>query len=97
MVAVRSEGRQPVQAKLHEVSVTGAVGLNPKLLNRATLWKLYFRQARVSFAVWLSSSPQEGNQNQAACKPSDSEDEDPTRLRMTLESHRNQTLIGSWA
>ena len=80
VVAVRSEGRQPVQAKLHEVSLTGGLLVLSKALEQGDFVEVAFQTSQVPFAVWLSFSLQDANQNRAVCKPFGSS---PWRMKTT--------------
>ena len=98
VVAVRSEGSQPVRAKLHELSATGGLLVLSKALEQGVFVEVAFvtsHGAVRGMAEILSAR----RESKAGCVQPFRfvalEDEDHTRLRMTLESLRNQTLIGS--
>jgi hypothetical protein len=100
VVAVRLEGRQPVQAKLHEVSVTGGLLILSKALEQGDFVEVVFQTSQGAvrgMAELLSARGQSKSGCVQAFRFVALEDEDHTRLRMTLESLRSQTLIGSWA
>jgi uncharacterized SAM-dependent methyltransferase len=100
VVAVRSEGCQPVQAKLHEVSVTGGLLVLSKALEQGDFVEVAFQTSQGAvrgMAELLSARGESKSGCLQAFRFVALEDEDHTRLRMTLESLRNQTLIGSWA
>jgi hypothetical protein len=100
VVAVRSEGRRPVQAKLHEVSVTGGLLVLSKALEQGDFVEVAFQTSQGgvrAMAELLSARRESKSGCLQAFRFVALEDEDHTRLRMTLESLRNQTLIGSWA
>jgi hypothetical protein len=100
VVAVHSEGRQPVQAKLHEVSVTGGLLALSKALEQGDFVEVVIQTSQGpvrGMAELLSARGRSKSGCLQAFRFVALEDQDHARLRKTLESLRNQTLIGSWA
>jgi len=100
VVAVRSEGRQPLQAKLHEVSITGGLLAVSKALEEGDFVEVAFQTSHGAvrgMAELLAARRESKSGCLQAFRFVALGDEDHTRLRMTLQSLRDQTLIGSWA
>lgn len=98
IVAVRSEGCQPVRAKLHEVSVTGGLLVLSKALEQGDFVEVAFQTSHGAIRGMAELLSARSKSNSGCLQPFRFvalEDEDHTRLRMTLESLRDQTLIGS--
>ncbi len=100
VVAVRSDGSQPVRAKLHELSTTGGLLVLAKALEQGVFVEVAFQTSHGivrGMAELLSIRRESKSGCLQPFRFVALEDEDHTRLRMTLESLRDQTLIGSWA
>ena len=98
VVAVRSEGSQPVRAKLHELSTTGGLLVLSKALEQGVFVEVAFQTSHGivrGMAEVLSARSKSKSGCLQPFRFVALEDEDHTRLRMTLESLRDQTLIGS--
>ena len=99
VVAVRSDGSQPVRAKLHELSTTGGLLVLSKALEQGVFVEVAFQTSHGivrGMAEVLSARSKSKSGCLQPFRFVALEDEDHTRLRMTLESLRDQTLIGSW-
>ena len=100
VVAVRSEGSQPVRAKLHELSDTGGLLVLAKALEQGVFVEVAF-QTRHGIVRGMAELLSTRRESKSGCLQPFRfvalEDEDHARLRMTLESLRDQTLIGSSA
>jgi c-di-GMP-binding flagellar brake protein YcgR len=100
VVSVRSERSQPVRAKLHELSATGGLLVLSKALEQGVFVEVAFQTSHGivrGMAELLSARRESKSGCLQPFRFVALEDEDHTRLRMTLESLRDQTLIGSWA
>jgi len=98
VVSVRSEGSQLVRAKLHELSATGGLLVLPKALEQGDFVEVSFQTSQGivrGMAELLSARSKFKSGCLQPFRFVALEDEDHTRLLMTLESLRNQTLIGS--
>jgi hypothetical protein len=98
VVAVRSEGSQPLRAKLHELSTTGGLLVLSKALEQGVFVEVAFQTSHGivrGMAEVLSARSKSKSGCLQPFRFVALEDEDHTRLRMTLESLRDQTLIGS--
>jgi hypothetical protein len=97
-IAVKTKGRQPVQAKLHEVSLTGGLLLLSKALEEGDFVEVAF-QTNHGVVRGMAEVLSARSKSKSGCLQSfrfvAMEDEDHNRLRITLESLRNQALIGS--
>jgi hypothetical protein len=98
VVAIRSEGAQLVRAELCDLSATGGLLLLSKALEEGDFVEVAFQTSHGvvrGMAEVLSAR----SKSKSGCLQSfrfvAMEDEDHNRLRMTLESLRNQALIGS--
>jgi hypothetical protein len=100
VVEVRLEGSRPVRAKLHELSTTGGLLVLAKALEQGVFVEVAFQTGHGivrGMAELLSARRESKSGCLQPFRFVALEDEDHTRLRMTLESLRDQTLIGSWA
>ena len=98
VVALRSDGSQPVRAKLHELSTTGGLLVLSKALEQGVFVEVAFQTSHGivrGMAEVLSARSKSKSGCLQPFRFVALEDEDHTRLRMTLESLRDQTLIGS--
>jgi hypothetical protein len=97
-VAVRSEGSQPVRGFLHELSATGGLLVLSKALERGDVVEVAFQTSHGivrGMAELLSATCQSTSGCLQPFRFVALDDEHHTRLRMTLESLLDQTLIGS--
>jgi hypothetical protein len=98
IVAVHSKGSQPVRAKLHEVSATGGLMIVPKALEEGDFVEVAFQTSHGIVRGMAEVLPARSKSKSGCLQPFRFvalEDDDQTRLRKTLESLRDQTLIGS--
>ena len=97
VVAVRSEGTQPVRAKLHELSATGGLLVLSKALEQGDFVEVSFQTSH-GIVRGMAELLSVRRKSQSGCLQPFRfvalEDEYHTTLRMTLESLRDQTLIG---
>ncbi len=97
-VAIRSEGSQPVRGKLHELSSTGGLLLLPNALEQGDFVEVAFQTGQGmirGMAEILSLRSKSASGCLQPFRFIAVDDEDHTRLRMTLDSLSNQTVIGS--
>ncbi len=97
-VAVRAEGGQSVRAKLHQVSITGGLLLLPKALEQGDFVEVAFKTEHGMVCGMAELLAEKGYSTSGCLQPFrfvTLDDEGHTRLRRTLESLRDQTLIGS--
>jgi hypothetical protein len=96
-VAIRSEGGQPVRAKLHQLSATGGLLLLPKPLEQGDFVEVAFQtsQGIVRGMAELLAAREE---SKSGCLQPFRfvalDDADHTKLRMALKSLMDQTIIG---
>jgi hypothetical protein len=98
VVAVRSKGSQPIRAKLHEVSATGGLLVLSEGLEQGDFVEVAFQTSHGIVRGMAELLSVRSKSKSGCLQPFRFvalEDEDHTRLIMTLESLRNQTLIGS--
>jgi hypothetical protein len=98
IVAVHSKGSQPVRAKLHEVSATGGLMIVPKALEEGDFVEVAFQTSHGMVRGMAEVLSARSKSKSGCLQPFRFvalEDDDQTRLRKTLESLRDQTLIGS--
>ncbi len=97
VVAVRSEGSQPVRAKLHELSTTGGLLVLSNALEQGDFVEVSFQTSH-GIVRGMAELLSVRRKSQSGCLQPFRfvalEDEYHTTLRMTLESLRDQTLIG---
>ncbi len=97
VVSVRSEGSQVVRAKLHELSATGGLLVLPKALEQGDFVEVSFQTSQ-GIVRGMAELLSVRRKSQSGCLQPFRfvalEDEYHTTLRMTLESLRDQTLIG---
>ena len=97
VVSVRSEGSQDVRAKLHELSATGGLLVLPKALEQGDFVEVSFQTSQ-GIVRGMAELLSVRRKSQSGCLQPFRfvalEDEYHTTLRMTLESLRDQTLIG---
>ena len=97
-VALRSQGNQPVRALLQVLSATGGVLVLSKALEQGNVVEVAFRTSHGiirGMAELLSPTFQSTSGCLQPFRFVALEDEHHTRLRMTVESLLDQTLIGS--
>ena len=97
-ITITAKGRHTVKAILHEISITGGLLILSKALEEGDFMEVAFKTNHGvvrGMAEVLSAR----SKSKSGCLQSFRfvaiEDEDHNRLLMTLESLRNQTLIGS--
>ena len=98
LVAVRSEGGQPVRAKLHEVSATGGLLVLSKALEQGDFVEVAFQTTHGTIrgmAELLSARCESTSGCLQPFRFVALDDADHNRLRKTLESLVKETLIGS--
>jgi len=98
VVEVRSKGSQPVRAKLHVLAVTGGLLVLSEALEQGEVVEVAFRTTHGAIRGMAELLPARSKSKSGCLQPFRFvalEDEDHTRLLTTLESLRNQTLIGS--
>jgi hypothetical protein len=98
VVAVRSEGSEPVRAKLNELSATGGLLVLSKALEQGDFVEVAFQTSHGIVRGMAELLSTRGKSNSGYLQPFRFvalDDEDHTRLRMTLESLWDQTLVGS--
>jgi c-di-GMP-binding flagellar brake protein YcgR len=96
VVAVRSEGSQPVRAKLHELSATGGLLVLSKAFEQGDFVEVAFQTSQGivrGMAELLSARCESKSGCMQPFRFVALDDEDHTRLRMTLESLVDQTII----
>jgi hypothetical protein len=97
VVSVRSEGSQAVRAKLHELSATGGLLVLSKPLEKGDFVEVSFQTSH-GIVRGMAELLSVRRKSQSGCMQPFRfvalEDEYHTTLRMTLESLRDQTLIG---
>ena len=97
-IAIKTKGRQPVQARLHEVSLTGGLLVLSKAFELGDFVEVAFQTDHGvvrGMAELLSARSKSKSGCLQPFRFVAMEDEDHLRLRMTLESLRNQALVGS--
>ena len=97
VVAVRSAGSQRVRAKLHELSTTGGLLVLSKALEQGDFVEVAFQTSHGIVRGMAELLSARRGSKSGCLQPFRFvalEDEDHSRLRMTLESLRDQTLIG---
>jgi hypothetical protein len=98
VVEVRSKGSQPVRAKLHVLSVTGGLLVLSEALEQGDFVEVAFQTSYGAIRGMAELLPARSKSKSGCLQPFRFvalEDEDHTRLLTTLQSLRNQTLIGS--
>ena len=97
VVSVRSEGSQFVRAKLHELSATGGLLVLSKALEQGDFVEVSFQTSQ-GIVRGMAELLSVRRKSQSGCLQPFRfvalEGEYHTTLRMTLESLRDQTLIG---
>jgi hypothetical protein len=96
VVVIHSKGSQPVRAKLYELSATGGLLVLSKAFEEGDFVEVAFQTSHGAVRG-MAELLSEGKSNPAACNPFRSSPwgTKPTPDCMTLESLRNQILIGS--
>lgn len=97
MVAIRSEGSQPVRAKLHELSATGGLLILPKPFEQGDFVEVAFQTSKGTIHGMAEVLAARRESTSGCLQPFRFvalDDEDHTRLRMALESLLDQTLVG---
>jgi len=97
VVAIRSEGAQPVRAKLHDLSATGGLLLLSKPLEQGDFVEVAFETSKgivQGMAELLAARRQSTSGCLQPFRFVALGDEDHTRLRMVLEAHSDQIRVG---
>jgi hypothetical protein len=97
LVAIRSEGTQPVRAKLHELSATGGLLILSKALEQGEFVEVAFRTSKGTVHGMAELPATRCGSSSGCLQPFRFvalDDEDHTRLRMALESLLDQTTVG---
>ncbi|HYL12321.1 MAG TPA: PilZ domain-containing protein [Terriglobales bacterium] len=97
-VAIRSEGGQPVRAKLHQLSATGGLLLLPKALEQGDFVEVAFQTSQGIVRGMAELLAARAESKSGCLQPFRFValgDEDHTKLRMALQSLMDQTIIGS--
>ena len=97
VVSLRSESSQPIRAKLHELSATGGLLVLTKGFEQGDFVEVSFQTSQ-GIVRGMAELLSVRRKSQSGCLQPFRfvalEDEYHTTLRMTLESLRDQTLIG---
>ena len=97
VVAIRSDGAQPVRAKLHDLSATGGLLLLSKPLEQGDFVEVAFQTSKgivQGMAELLAARRQSTSGCLQPFRFVALGDEDHTRLRMVLEAHSDQITVG---
>jgi PilZ domain len=97
VVAIRSDGAQPVRAKLHDLSATGGLLLLSKPLEQGDFVEVAFQTSKgivQGMAELLAARRQSTSGCLQPFRFVALGDEDHTRLRMVLEAHADQITVG---
>jgi len=97
VVAIRSEGAQPVRAKLHDLSATGGLLLLSKPLEQGDFVEVAFQTSKGIVQGMAELLAARGQSTSGCLQPFRFValgDEDHTRLRMVLEAHSDQITVG---
>ena len=97
-IAIKTKGRQPVQAILHEISLTGGLLVLSKALEEGDFMEVSFQTDHGVVRGMVELLSARSKSKSGCLQPFRFvaiEDEDHTKLRMTLESLRNEILIGT--
>ena len=96
VVAIRSEGAQPVRAKLHDLSATGGLLLLSKPLEQGDFVEVAFQTSKgivQGMAELLAARRQSTSGCLQPFRFVALGDEDHTRRRMVLEAHSDQITV----
>jgi hypothetical protein len=97
VTAIRSEGSQPVRAKLHELSATGGLLILSKAFEQGAFVEVAFQTSRGTVHGMAELLLPRCESTSGCLQPFRFvalDDEDHTRLRMALESLLDQTRVG---
>jgi hypothetical protein len=97
LVAIRSEGTQPVRAKLHELSATGGLLILSKAFGQGEFVEVAFQTSKGTVHGMAELLAARCGSSSGCLQPFRFvalDDEDHTRLRMALESLLDQTTVG---
>jgi PilZ domain len=97
VVAIRSDGAQPVRAKLHDLSATGGLLLLSKPLEQGDFVEVAFQTSKgivQGMAELLAARRQSTSGCLQPFRFVALGDEDHTRLRMVLEAHSDRIAVG---
>ena len=96
-VAIRSDGAQPVRAKLHDLSATGGLLLLSKPLEQGDFVEVALQTAKGTVHGMAELLVAKHESTSGCLQPFRfvaMDDENHTRLRMALESLSDQTPVG---
>jgi hypothetical protein len=97
VVAIRSEGTQPVRAKLHELSVTGGLLGVSKAFGHGDFVEVAFQTSMGTIHGMAELLAARRESTSGCLQPFRFvalEDDDHTRLRMALDSLLDRTVVG---
>lgn len=97
MVAIRSEGSQPIRAKLHELSATGGLLLLSQAFEQGDFVEVAFPTSKGTIHGMAEVLAARRKSTSGCLQPFRFvalDDEDHTRLRMALESLLDQAMVG---
>ena len=97
VVAIRSEGAQPVRAKLHNLSATGGLLLMSKPLEQGDFVEVAFQTSKGTVQGMAEFLVAKHKSTSGCLQPFRfvaMDDENHTRLRMVLEAHSDQITVG---
>jgi hypothetical protein len=96
VVAIRSDGAQPVRAKLHDLSATGGLLLLPKPLGEGDFVEVAFQTSKGTVHGMAELLVAKRESNSGCLQPFRfvaMDDENHNRLRMALASLLDQTMV----
>lgn len=97
VIAIHSEGSQPVRAKIHELSATGGLLILSKALEQGAFVEVAFQTSQGTVHGMAELLLPRCESTSGCLQPFRFvalDDEDNTRLRMALESLLDQTMVG---
>lgn len=97
IVAIRSEGSQPVRAKLHEVSASGGLLLLAKAMEKGDFVELAFQTSKGTvegMAELLATRKQSSSGCLQPFRFIALDDNNHAKLRMALDSLLYETVVG---
>jgi hypothetical protein len=97
VIAIRSEGSQPIRAKLHRLSATGGLLLLSKAFEQGAFVEVAFQTSQGTIHGMAELLLPRCESTSGCLQPFRFvalDDEDHTRLRMALESFLDQTMVG---
>jgi hypothetical protein len=97
VIAIRSEGTQPVRAKIHELSATGGLLILSKAFEQGAFVEVAFQTSQGTVHGMAELLSPRCRSTSGCLQPFRFvalDDEDYNRLRMALESLLDQTMVG---